>query len=252
VRHPGGDVKGDLDVGGGGLPGQADGVVEEDLVGSGLDDQGWQAGQVGEDGADQAEGGVVSGGVVGDPGLEVFPAEQRVGLGLGVHGGPGQGEIGVRGHNKRRGRQREPVVAGVDKGGDGEPAAGRLAGERDAGRVGAVVQEGLVGGQGVVDRGRVGVFGGEPVVHGDDRGAGPPADLGGQAGGLDGVSQDVHAAVEVQDDMAGFGSVDGDLGGGDAAQGGWGDGDAGRQRLRRCQLREPPPQLADIEVGGEG
>src|SRR6266699_2455941 len=43
VGHPGGDVEGDLDVGGGGLPGEADGVVEEDLVGSGLDDQGRQA-----------------------------------------------------------------------------------------------------------------------------------------------------------------------------------------------------------------
>ncbi len=43
VRHPGGDVEGDLDVGGGGLPGEADGVVEENLVGSGLDDQGRQA-----------------------------------------------------------------------------------------------------------------------------------------------------------------------------------------------------------------
>ena len=32
VRHPGGDVEGDLDVGGGGLPRQADGVVEENLV----------------------------------------------------------------------------------------------------------------------------------------------------------------------------------------------------------------------------
>jgi len=32
VRHPGGDVEGDLDVGGGGLPGEADGVVEQDLA----------------------------------------------------------------------------------------------------------------------------------------------------------------------------------------------------------------------------
>src|ERR1700733_1735141 len=44
VRHPRGDVQGDLDVGSGGLPGEADGVVEEDLVGPGLDDQGRQAG----------------------------------------------------------------------------------------------------------------------------------------------------------------------------------------------------------------
>jgi len=59
VRHPGGDVEGDLDVGGGGLSRQADGVVEENLVGSGLDDQRRQAGQVGEDGADEANSGVV-------------------------------------------------------------------------------------------------------------------------------------------------------------------------------------------------
>ena len=38
VGHPGGEVEGDLDVGGGGLPGEADGVVEENLVRAGLDD----------------------------------------------------------------------------------------------------------------------------------------------------------------------------------------------------------------------
>jgi len=56
VRHPGGDVEGDLDVGGGRLSREADGVVEENLVSPGLDDQGRQAGQVGEDRADEAEG----------------------------------------------------------------------------------------------------------------------------------------------------------------------------------------------------
>src|SRR5437879_8529496 len=53
------------------------------------------------------------------------------------------------------------------------------------------------------------IFGGEPVVDGDDLGAGPPADLRGQAGGLEGVPQYVHAAVEVQDNVARFDSVDG-------------------------------------------
>src|SRR5205809_7287235 len=76
VRHPGGDVEGDLDVGGGSLPGEADGVVEENLVSSGLDDQGRQAGQVGEYWADEAKSGVLSRRIVGDPGLEVFPAHQ--------------------------------------------------------------------------------------------------------------------------------------------------------------------------------
>ena len=62
-------------------------------------------------------------------------------------------------------------------------AAGGLAREGDVRRVGAGLQEGLVGGEGVVDRGRVRVLGGEPVVHRDDPGAGTPADLRGQAGG---------------------------------------------------------------------
>ena len=71
MRHPRGDVEGDLDVGGGGLPREADGVVEENLVRSGLDDQGRQAGQIGEYRADEAESGVLSRRIVGDPGLEV-------------------------------------------------------------------------------------------------------------------------------------------------------------------------------------
>ena len=47
VGHARGDVERDLDVGGGGSSREADGVVEENLVTSGLDDQGRQAGQVG-------------------------------------------------------------------------------------------------------------------------------------------------------------------------------------------------------------
>ena len=52
VRHLGGQVEGDRDVGGGGLLREADGVVQEDLVGPGLDDQGRQARQVSEYRAD--------------------------------------------------------------------------------------------------------------------------------------------------------------------------------------------------------
>jgi hypothetical protein len=96
VGHPGGDVERDLDVGGGGLSREADGVVEENLVSSGLDDQGRQAGQVGEYRADEAKSGVLSRRIVGDSGLECFSADQRVDLALGFHGRPGQGEVGIR------------------------------------------------------------------------------------------------------------------------------------------------------------
>ena len=73
------------------------------------------------------------------------------------------------------------MIAGVDQGGDGEAAAGGFSREDDVGRGCAASQEGLVGRESVVDRCRVGVFGGEPVVDGDDLGACPPADLRGQA-----------------------------------------------------------------------
>ena len=75
VRHLGDQVEGHRDVGGGGLLREADGVVQEDLVRPGLDDQGRQARQVSEYRADEAEGGVLPGRVVGDPGLEQFAAE---------------------------------------------------------------------------------------------------------------------------------------------------------------------------------
>ena len=80
------------------------------------------------------------------------------------------------------------------------------------GRCRPAPQEGLVGGQGVVDRRRIRVLGGEPIVDGDDLGGGPPADLRGQVSGLEGVSDHVHAAMEVKNNVARFDSVDGDLG----------------------------------------
>src|SRR5258706_15303542 len=77
VGHPWCDVERDLDVGADGLLREADGVVEEDLVRSGLDDQGREAREAGEQGADEAERGVVSRCVIADSRLEVLRAEQR-------------------------------------------------------------------------------------------------------------------------------------------------------------------------------
>jgi hypothetical protein len=70
-------------------------------------------------------------------------------------------------------------------------------------------------------------------VDGDDCGAGPPTDLGGRAGGLEGVSQYVHPAVEVEDNMPRFDSVNGHLGGRDSTQcGGRGHDRISQQRPR--------------------
>jgi hypothetical protein len=124
------------------------------------------------------------------------------------------------------------VISGVDQGGDGQPAASGLSREDDVRRGRAVAQEGFVGGESVVDRRRIRMLGGEPVVDGDDLGAGPPADLRGQFSSLEGVPYHVHPAVEVKNNMARFDAVNGDLGSRDAAQCGCGHGQLRRQRLR--------------------
>ena len=124
------------------------------------------------------------------------------------------------------------MIAGVDQGGDGEPAAGGLSREGDVRGDCAVVQEGFVGGKSVVDRCRIRVLGGEPVVDGDDLGVCPPSDLGGEVGGEERVPDHVHASVEVENHVARFDSADRDLGGRDAAQFGSGHGHVGGQRLR--------------------
>ena len=144
------------------------------------------------------------------------------------------------------------MIAGVDQGGDGEAAAGRLSREDDIRRGDAVAQQGFVGGKGVVNRCRIRVFGGEPVVDGDDLGVRPPADLRRQVSGQEGVPHHVHAAVEIENHVARFDAVDGDLGGWDVAQCGCGHGHVGGQWLRREQLSEQSPLLVDIAAGGEG
>ena len=144
------------------------------------------------------------------------------------------------------------MIAGVDQGGDGEAAAGGLSREGDVRRGDAVVQEGFIGRKSVVNRCRIRVLGGEPVVDGDDLGVRPPADLRGQVSGEEGVPHHVHAAVEVENNVARFDSVDCDLGGWDAAQCGCGHGHVGGQRLRRQQLSEQSPLLVDIAADGEG
>ena len=85
-------------------------------------------------------------------------------------------------------------------------------------RRGDGLQEGFIGQQErVVNRCRIRVLGGEPVVDGDDLGVRPPADLRRQASGEEGVRHHVHAAKEVKNNVARFDSVDCDLGGWDAA-----------------------------------
>src|SRR5258708_38367333 len=68
VGHPRADFQRDLDVGGGGRPREADGVVEEKLVAPALDDQGRQTGEGGGYRAGQGGRSSLPRRGVGDPG----------------------------------------------------------------------------------------------------------------------------------------------------------------------------------------
>ena len=144
------------------------------------------------------------------------------------------------------------MLAGVDHGRYSEPAAGGLSRERDVPRGRAAAQECFVRRESIVDRRGIWVLGGEPIIDGDDLGAGAPADLRGQVGGEEGVPQHVDPAVEVHDDVAGLDPVDRDLGRSDVAEGGFGHGHIGGQRLRRQELAEHAPLFIDAGVRGEG
>jgi hypothetical protein len=114
------------------------------------------------------------------------------------------------------------------------------------------LEKGFIGCERVVNRCRIRVLGGKPVIDGDDPCARPPADLRGQPGSEGGVAHHVDAAVEIEDNVASLYTVDCDLGGRDAAQCGWGHGDVRGQRLRREQFSENAPLLIDVAADGEG
>ena len=129
---------------------------------------------------------------------------------------------------------------------DGEVAAGRLARYDDVAGAAGLLKQGAVGGRDVLERGRVGVLGREPVV---DR-HGPHARLAGQAGrqprGCSRGAKREAAAVNVEDSAARLdvGYVDEDHG--DAAQVCGRHADVCRQGLRGEHLLEEGALGGDV------
>lgn len=142
---------------------------------------------------------VGAGEVQGAGAVEVRTGEDRVGAGLAVHALAAPGGVQARGEGQDARGQREAGVAGGEAGGDGEPAARGVPGEHDAGRVLSAVEEGPVGVHAVLDRGREGMFGGEPVVQRVRPEAGLGDEVSGQGQGRLGGAEHPGPTVEVED-----------------------------------------------------
>jgi len=109
----------------------------------------------------------VGAGEVHGPGVfDGLPGEDRVDVFLGAHAVAGAGGVEAGGERDDGGGQRQARVAGGQTGGDGEAAACRVPGESDGRRIYSGVEQGTVGGEGVLDRGRERVLGCEPIVQG--------------------------------------------------------------------------------------
>jgi hypothetical protein len=96
------------------------------------------------------------------------------------------------------------------------------------------------------------MLGSQAVVEGNDPGLCRPSDLRGQVSGLEGVPEDIHAAMEVQDDMARLDPVNGEIGSRDTAQLGFRHSHVRGHWPRRCPLPHQPPLLADAAADGDG
>jgi hypothetical protein len=151
VREVATDLQRDVDVVGTRAAGQADRVVEQELVRADLDQQRREPGEVGEQRAGQGLRTVAGAEVELDEGLEVGLDEDRVDAGLAPDARAAQGEVDPGGEQDCGGRLRESGFARREQGGEGQAAAGRVAGDDDVARVDAGCQELAVAGDSVLD-----------------------------------------------------------------------------------------------------
>ena len=159
-------------------------------------------------------------------------------------------EVGPRRQRNRAGGQRLAGIAQPDQEGEGETAAGRVAGDDHAGGIGADGEEAPVGGDGVVDGGGVGGLGRQAVVGAEHPRAGPGGEVGEHRPVRLGRTDVVAAAVEVHDDAAFVGGDGGEPVAGDATEVTGLDVDGVVDRHHRPHHGVAGPEVGQVGVGG--
>ena len=220
-------------------------------MGTHLDQQRRQSPEIGEDRADGRIGRMGLPYIVGDPGTEPIRGEERIDLLLLLERLPRQGQIRIWRHHVRTRRQGHTGIPKGDERRQDKPASRRLTREHDLGRGDTLIQQADVGGSSVLDRGRIGVFGSQPVVERDAPAARSPHEVTHQRHRRRRRADDVDTTVEVEDHALGLVAPDGDLDAGDTSDLHGLLPDIGSHGHLGHELAERSPHGLDIRGGVE-
>ncbi len=164
MRHTRPDLQGRAHVSRGCNPGQADGVVQQDLGRPDLDQQRRQAPQVGMDRTGQRlprrAAAEIEGGHVDQARL----VQRRIGLGLGDDGLADALQVDPWRNGQGRSRHGQALVPGLHQHGHRQSTAGRVSRDHDRVRLVALGQQPAIGRDRIVHRRRETMFGSQPIV----------------------------------------------------------------------------------------
>jgi hypothetical protein len=228
--------------------GQAFGIAEQQLGRACLYQQRREPGQRGEQRRRQGRCRVSPGQVVGVDLTDHGGSENRILIGALGHRGTRAGQVHCRGHQCGGRRQRLPAVTHGHEQGDGEPCAGRVAGQRY--RSSAHVLAGAEPapcGQDVVDGGGEGMLGCQAVFREQHPHPAGPSQPGGQLTVAAKRPELVASAVQEQQHPAGVGSRG-------VEPVGWhpAGGDLRHQHVARHRMEAPPEGEGSAELFQRG
>lgn len=145
----------------------------------------------------------------------------RVDSGFGDHGGSVAFKVDPGRYAGNGGGSGEAGGVCGSESVEGEAGASGVADEGDVSGVEAVSEEIVVGGNGVVESGREAIFGSEAVVENESARGGRAGDAGGEVAIIARRTEEVSAAVDIENSVSGAG-----FGDGEPVGGGFFDGDA--------------------------
>ena len=172
MRHARPGLEGECPLAPGKSGGQHAGIVIQRLLGTHLDQHRWQAREVAKDRREQGVVRFFLAGVGFHPAQQILTAHDGIPLGTLLVSRPGKRQVGPGAQAYGSTRHGNILLAQRQQRGHGETTACRITQDGDLLGLEARGEQALVGGHGIIQRARKGIFRGAPVVHQEARAAG--------------------------------------------------------------------------------